>query len=79
MIEEVEQDIPNRERSRFFLFVLKGTDRRRLAYGVTPADALEILSYRLTPKEMRQVVKDDFVQLHHQREIPALAREGKLA
>ena len=84
MNEPLESVFENRDRSRFFCFALKGITKpegwpRRLAYGIDPADALEILSYRLSKKEMRQIVKDDFVTLHHQREIPALAREGKLA
>lgn len=58
---------------------MKGTDKRRLAYGVTPEQAREIQGYRLTPAEMRRIDWTDYEELHSQRDIPALAREGKLA
>ena len=67
------------QRTRFFLFGLRHTDKRKLAYGLNPEDALTILSFRLTKQEMRSIVRDDVIVLHHQREIPQYARAGKLA
>lgn len=72
-----DSPIENRPRSRFFLFRLKGTDKKRLAYGTTPEQARQILGYRLTPAEMKRVIWTDYEELHHQREIPA--RRGELA
>jgi hypothetical protein len=45
-----------------YLFSLTN-GKKKLAYGRTPADALEILGYRLTEEEMRQVVRDDFIKI----------------
>jgi hypothetical protein len=33
--------------------------KKKLAYGRTPEDALEILAMRLTPAEMAQIIKTD--------------------
>ena len=40
-----------------YLFDLKN-GKKKLAYGKSPEDALEILSYRLTPEEMEEIVQD---------------------
>jgi hypothetical protein len=50
-----------------YLFRLKN-GKRKLAYGESPADALEILSVRLTPQEMAQILQEDYVRIH-QREL----------
>ncbi len=48
-----------------YLFALKNKEgKRKLAYGQSPDDALEILSYRLTREEMDAIVKDDYVKIN---------------
>jgi hypothetical protein len=50
-----------------YLFALKN-GKRKLAYGQSPEDALEILNIRLTPEEMSQIVREDYVKIN-QREL----------
>ena len=50
-----------------YLFAMKD-GKRKLAYGQSPEDALEILSIRLTPDEMSQIVREDYVRIN-QREL----------
>ena len=50
-----------------YLFALKN-GKKKIAYGHTPEDALEILAMRLTAQEMDEIVKDDFEKIH-QREM----------
>jgi hypothetical protein len=50
-----------------YLFAMKD-GKRKLAYGQSPEDALEILSIRLTPEEMSQIVREDYVRIN-QREL----------
>jgi len=50
-----------------YLFAMKD-GKRKLAYGQSPDDALEILSIRLTPEEMSQILRDDYVRIN-QREL----------
>ena len=47
---------------RLYCFKLKN-GKRKLAYGASPEDALEILSYRLTEEEMSQILRDDFKRI----------------
>ena len=42
-----------------YLFEMKN-NKKKLAYGKTPEDALAILSLRLTTKEMGQIVQDKY-------------------
>ncbi len=42
-----------------YLFQMKN-NKKKLAYGKTPEDALEILSLRLTAEEMKQIIKDKY-------------------
>ena len=56
-----------------YLFSLKN-GKKRLAYGQSPEDALNILSYRLTPEEMDQIVKEDYVKIN-QRKLQEHAHE----
>ena len=49
------------------LFALKN-GKRKLAYGESPEDALEILSIRLTAEEMAEIVRDDYIKIN-QREL----------
>lgn len=52
-----------------YLFALKSKPgKRRLAYGQSPEDALTTLSYRCTPEEMADIIRDDFQKIH-QREL----------
>ena len=50
-----------------YLFALKN-GKRKLAYGQSPEDALEILGIRLTPEEMAEIVREDYVKIN-QREL----------
>lgn len=43
-----------RGNSRFFLFDLKN-GKKKIGYGKTPEEALEIMSFRLTPSEMAEI------------------------
>ena len=49
-----------------YLFDLKN-GKKKLAYGQSPADALEILSYRLTQDEMDQIIKDQYEKIHQRQ------------
>jgi hypothetical protein len=50
-----------------YLFALKN-GKRKLAYGESPEDALAILSIRLTPDEMAEILREDYVKIS-QREL----------
>ncbi len=50
-----------------YLFALKGGGRK-LAYGKSPDDAFEVLALRLTPDELAEVVKEDYIIIR-QREM----------
>ena len=56
-----------------YLFTLRN-GKRKLAYGESPEDALEILSVRLTPEEMAEIVRDDYIKIN-QRELQKYAKE----
>ncbi len=56
-----------------YLFALKN-GKRKLAYGESPEDALEILSIRLTPEEMAEIVRDDYIKIN-QRELQKYVSE----
>lgn len=58
---------------RYYLFALRGGGRK-LGYGTSPEDALEVLSFWHTPEEMDKIIKDDFLVLS-QREVPAHVHE----
>jgi hypothetical protein len=49
-----------------YLFDLKN-GKKKLAYGQSPEDALEILSMRLTPEEMDQIIKDRYVKINQRK------------
>ena len=49
-----------------YLFSLKN-GKKRLAYGQTPEDALEILSYRLSAEEMDQIIREDFTKINQRK------------
>ncbi|MCB0023586.1 MAG: hypothetical protein KIT77_06540 [Caldilinea sp.] len=50
-----------------YLFDLKN-GKKKLAYGQSPEDALNILSIRLSDEEMRQIQTDKFIRIN-QREL----------
>jgi hypothetical protein len=61
-------------RHSMYLFTLKN-GKKKLAYGESPEGALEILRYRLTPEEMDEIVKDDYLKIHQrdlQKHVPDL-------
>jgi hypothetical protein len=49
-----------------YLFDLKN-GKKRLAYGQSPEDALEILSYRLSPEEMDEILRDQYVKISQRK------------
>lgn len=49
-----------------YLFDMKN-GRKKLAYGQSPEDALEILSYRLTPEEMDQIIREQFIKISQRK------------
>ena len=56
------------EPTQLYLFALR-SGKKRLAYGTSPAHALEVLSYRLGPEEMAEVIAERFERIG-QRELP---------
>ncbi len=49
--------------THMFLFKMKN-GKNKLAYGETPEEALEILSWRLPPEEMEQIIPDEYIKFH---------------
>jgi len=49
-----------------YLFSLKN-GKKKLAYGQSPQDALTILSFRLTPEEMAEIVPDDYIKVNQRK------------
>ncbi len=59
---------------RMYLFSMK-SGKKKLAYGEDAEDALKILSYRLTPEEMAEIIPDEYekvTQRDLQRVVPLL-------
>ena len=50
-----------------YLFALKN-GKRKLAYGQSPEDALDILRIRLSNNEMAEIVPDEYLKIN-QREL----------
>jgi len=50
-----------------YLFALK-SGKKKIAYGQSPENALEILSMRMSQEEMDEIIKDDYLKIH-QREM----------
>ena len=50
-----------------YLFELK-SGKKKLGYGQSPEDALDILQIRLTDEEMAQILRDKFIKIS-QREL----------
>lgn len=49
-----------------YLFDLKN-GKKKLAYGQSPEDALDILSIRLTVEEMDEIIKDSFIKISQRK------------
>jgi hypothetical protein len=47
---------------RMYLFNLKN-GKKKLAYGESPEDALEILRVRLTAEEMAEIIEDEYTRI----------------
>jgi hypothetical protein len=56
-----------------YLFAMR-SGKKKLAYGQSPEDALEILSMRLAPEEMNQIVPDQVLKIN-QRELQQYVAE----
>jgi hypothetical protein len=56
-----------------YLFALK-SGKRKLAYGESPEDALDILRVRLTEAEMSEIVPDQYVKIN-QRQLQKYVKE----
>lgn len=56
-----------------YLFALRN-GKRKLAYGESPADALEILRIRLTEEEMAEIIPDQYIKIN-QRELQKYVKE----
>ncbi len=51
-----------------YLFALKSKPgKRKLAYGKSPEDALEILSFRMSQAEMDDLIREDFIKIHQRQ------------
>jgi hypothetical protein len=49
-----------------YLFDLKN-GKKKLAYGRSPEDALEILGYRLPDEEMDQIIHDSYKKISQRK------------
>jgi hypothetical protein len=49
-----------------YLFDLKN-GKKKLAYGRSPEDALEILSYRLSEHEMNEIITDQYLKISQRK------------
>jgi hypothetical protein len=49
-----------------YLFDLKN-GKKKLAYGQSPEDALEILGYRLTAEEMEEIIRDSHIRISQRK------------
>ncbi len=56
-----------------YLFALKN-GKRKLGYGESPKDALEILRIRLSDAEMAEIIPDDYIKIN-QRELQKYVKE----
>ncbi|MGD9101005.1 MAG: hypothetical protein PVF45_11040 [Anaerolineae bacterium] len=51
---------------RMYLFNLKN-GKKKLAYGESPQDALDILAMRLSEEEMKEILRDEYVRINPRR------------
>ena len=56
-----------------YLFKMR-SGKKKLAYGQSPEDALDILSIRLTEEEMEEVITDAYVRIR-QRDLQQYVNE----
>ena len=49
-----------------YLFDLKN-GKKKLAYGQSPEDALEILGYRLSPAEMDEILSEQYIKISQRK------------
>jgi len=56
-----------------YLFAMKN-GKRKLAYGQSPEDALEILRIRLSDEEMAEILSDQYVKIN-QRQLQQYVKE----
>ena len=49
-----------------YLFSMKN-GKKKLAYGQSPEDALEILASRLTEDEMAQIIRDEYLKISQRK------------
>ena len=56
-----------------YLFAMKN-GRKKLAYGQSPDDALEILRLRLSETEMAEIIPDQYVKIN-QRQLQQHVKE----
>ena len=49
-----------------YLFDMKN-GKKKLAYGQSPEDALQILSYRLTEAEMDEIIPDQYLKISQRK------------
>lgn len=56
-----------------YLFALRN-GKRKLGYGQSPEDALEILRVRLSDAEMAEIIPDQYLKIN-QRELQKYVRE----
>jgi hypothetical protein len=56
-----------------YLFAMKN-GKKKLAYGQSPEDALDILSLRLTESEMADILRDQYVKIR-QRDLQEYVSE----
>ena len=56
-----------------YLFALRN-GKRKLAYGQSPEDALDILRIRLNEEEMQQILPENFIKIN-QRELQQYVSE----
>ena len=49
-----------------YLFSMKN-GKKKLAYGQSPEDALNTLSFRLSPEEMDEIIRDEYVKINQRK------------
>ncbi|MFQ5875353.1 MAG: hypothetical protein ACE5JL_16355 [Dehalococcoidia bacterium] len=50
----------------FYVFDMKN-GKKKLAYGASPEGAYEILSLRLTPEEMEEIIQDQYMKISQRK------------
>ena len=59
----------------FYIFEVKGGGKK-LSYGTSAEDALEVLSFWHKPEEMEQIIKEKYIRIN-QRDMKKYANELK--